>query len=93
MQPIHELLARIRWDAKFAKSRFVIGYRDRVAARVLHADLREIAWDADNPSIFHLTDANGADHAIPFHRVREVWRDGALIWQRHPAGDGRQGGT
>ncbi|MFO7650858.1 MAG: hypothetical protein R6X13_05910, partial [bacterium] len=21
------------------------------------------------------------------HRVREVWRDGELIWQRHPLGD------
>jgi uncharacterized protein (UPF0248 family) len=58
-----------------------------VAGRVLRADLREIAWDADNPSIFHLTDEDGVDHGIPFHRVREVWRDGTLIWQRHPAGD------
>lgn len=33
MQPIHEVLARIRWDAEFAKGRFVIGYWDRVAAR------------------------------------------------------------
>jgi len=89
MQPIHELLARIRWDAEFARSRFVIGYWDRVAGQVLHADLREIAWDADNPSIFHLTDEDGVDHGIPFHRVREVWRDGALVWERHPTGDGR----
>lgn len=88
MRPIHELLARIRWDAQFAGSRFVIGYWDRVARRVLRADLREIAWDADNPSLFDLTDAGGIVHSIPFHRVREVWRDGALIWQRHPAEDG-----
>jgi uncharacterized protein (UPF0248 family) len=50
MIPIHELLARIRWDAAYARSRFVIGYWDRVAGKVLHADLREIAWDADNPA-------------------------------------------
>ena len=87
MTPIHELLARIRWDAEFASSRFVIGYWDRVAGKVLRADLREIAWDADNPSFFDLTDEDGVDHSIPFHRVREVWRGGALIWQRHPAGD------
>ena len=87
MQPIHELLARIRWDPQFAQSRFRIGYWDRVEGRVLHADLREIAWDADNPSFFDLTDEDGVAHSIPFHRVREVWRDGSLIWQRHPAGD------
>jgi len=82
MIPIHELLARIRWDADYARGRFVIGYWDRVTGQVLHADLREIAWDADNPSLFHLTDEDGAAHTIPFHRVREVWRDGGLIWRR-----------
>lgn len=87
MRPIHELLARIRWDVEFAKSRFVIGYRDRMAGKVLHADLREITWGAENPSSFDLTDEDSIDHTIPFHRVREVWRDGALIWERHPAGD------
>jgi uncharacterized protein (UPF0248 family) len=88
LQPIHELLARIRWDPQLAQSRFRIGYWDRVAHEVLHADLREIAWDADNPSFFDLTDDAGVAHSIPFHRVREVWRDGSLIWQRHPEADG-----
>ncbi len=88
MQPIHELLARIRWDADFARAKFSIGYWDRVAGRVLRVDLRELAWDADNPSFFGLLDADGMTHEIPFHRVREVWRDGRLIWERHPAGDG-----
>jgi uncharacterized protein (UPF0248 family) len=87
MIPIHELLSRIRWDEHFAASRFVIGYWDRVEGRVLHADLREIMWDADNPSFFDLVDDGGVTHNIPFHRVREVWRDGELIWQRHPPGD------
>lgn len=88
MQPIHELLARIRWDADFAGSRFVIGYWDRVARSVRQADLREIAWDADNPAFFNLVDDEGVGHSIPFHRVREVWRDGRLIWARRPAGEG-----
>lgn len=88
MQPIHQLLARIRWDAAFAKGRFVIGYWDRVAGKVLRADLGEIAWDAENPSFFDLIDAEGTAHAIPFHRVREVWRDGRLIWARLPPAPG-----
>ncbi|MFH1494379.1 MAG: DUF504 domain-containing protein [Pseudomonadota bacterium] len=85
MTPIHELLARIRWDASFSQGRFVIGYWDRLAGKVLRVDLREVAWDRDNPSFFDLIDEDGVDHGIPFHRVREVWRDGELIWQRHPA--------
>lgn len=87
MIPIHELLSRIRWDPAFAKSRFVIGYRDRLAGRVLHVDLRQIAWDADNPAFLELLDEDGVAHSIPFHRIREVWRDGSLIWQRHPPGE------
>jgi uncharacterized protein (UPF0248 family) len=87
MTPIHELLSRIRWDEHFAASRFLIGYWDRIEGGVLHADLREIMWDADNPTFFDLVDEEGVTHGIPFHRVREVWRDGELIWQRRPAGD------
>jgi len=86
MQPINELLARIRWDAHYSASRFVIGYWDRVEGKVLHMDLRSVAWDAENPSFFALVDEDGLSHSIPFHRVREVWRDGTLIWQRHPEG-------
>lgn len=82
MIPIHEILSRIRWDATFARSRFVIGYWDG-----LHADLREVTWDADNPTFFELLNEEGVAHSVPFHRVREVWRDGNLIWQRHPPGD------
>jgi len=87
MIPIHELLARIRWDAEFARARFVIGYWDRVAGAVLRVNLDDIAWDSENPAFFDLVDAEGVTHSIPFHRVREVWRDAILIWQRHPASD------
>jgi uncharacterized protein (UPF0248 family) len=87
MIPIHELLSRIRWDEEFAKSRFVIGYRDRLEIKVLHANLREISWDRDNPTFFDLVDEDGVTHSIPYHRVREVWRDGKLIWERHSPGD------
>lgn len=87
MIPIHELLARIRWDREFGKGRFVIGYWDRIEGKVLRADLRETTWDAENPAFFDLVDEEGVVHSIPFHRVREVWRNGELIWQRQPAGE------
>lgn len=84
MIPIHQLLSRIHWDEAYARSRFVIGYWDRLERKVLHVDLREITWDRDNPALFSLVDEDGAAHSIPYHRVREVWRDGRLIWERHP---------
>ncbi len=82
MIPIHQLLSRIRWDEEYGKSRFRIGYWDRVEGKVLRADMSDITWDAENPAFFDLVDEEGACHSIPFHRVREVWRDGILIWAR-----------
>lgn len=87
MIPIHALLSRIRWDTSFAQAQFEIGYWDRVAGRVQRIDLRELAWDADNPSLFDVVDEDGVCHSIPFHRVREVWRDGVLIWHRELPGE------
>ncbi len=31
---------------------------------------------------FQVTDADGATHAVPFHRVKSAYRNGALIWHR-----------
>jgi len=86
MRPIQDLLARIRWDADFGRGRFRIGYWDRVTDRLLYVDLRETMVDADNPSLFALVDEDGAVHEIPLHRIREVWRDDVLIWQRGQPG-------
>jgi hypothetical protein len=30
---------------------------------------------------------DGVTHVIPFHRAREVWWNGELIWRRHPPGE------
>lgn len=82
MQPIHELLARIRWDPEFGRGRFEIGYWDRVEQTVKRVALADLGSDADNPSLLTLVDEEGVLHTIPLHRVREVWRDGELIWRR-----------
>ncbi|MBI2311362.1 MAG: DUF504 domain-containing protein [Betaproteobacteria bacterium] len=55
MIPIRRLLSRIQWDSEFAKGDFVLGYYDRVEAKI---------------------------RRVPLHRVREVLRDGELIWKR-----------
>jgi uncharacterized protein (UPF0248 family) len=85
MQPIHELLSRIRWDADFAKGRFEIGYYDRITRRVQVVPLSSISLSAEDPGTFVLIDEEGAAHHIPLHRVRSVYKNGELIWQR-PSG-------
>jgi uncharacterized protein (UPF0248 family) len=82
MQPIHELLARIRHDREFGRGRFELGYFDRRESAVHRVALQEIVFPLDQRQVFEILDETGQCRRIPFHRVREVRRDGQIIWQR-----------
>jgi uncharacterized protein (UPF0248 family) len=82
MIPVHELLSRIRWDEAFGKADFVIGYHDRVSGKVEYVPFTQLAFPADDHFRFVLVDEEGAVHNIPYHRVREVLRNGERIWYR-----------
>jgi uncharacterized protein (UPF0248 family) len=80
--PIKDLLSRIRWDPAFGDARFTIGYQDRTKDRIVLVPFRELSFPADSPALFELIDDEGCLHSIPLHRVRQVFRDGELIWER-----------
>jgi uncharacterized protein (UPF0248 family) len=82
MIPIHELLNRIRWDPEFAKGNFELGYYDRTENRIIMIPLRKLTFPQAIPSTFELMDAEGQVHRVPFHRVREVYRNSQRIWCR-----------
>jgi uncharacterized protein (UPF0248 family) len=82
MIPIQDLLHRIRWDAAFAAARFEIGYYDRVERRVVLVPFSGIHFDPSYPLFFQIVNAEGGIHSIPLHRIRDVYRDGQLIWHR-----------
>jgi uncharacterized protein (UPF0248 family) len=82
MLPIQDLLNRVRWDPEFGKAEFVVGYYDRVEGRIVRIPLRRIRFDTRDHFSFEAIEDDGSIHAVPLHRVREVWRDGELIWQR-----------
>lgn len=82
MIPIHELLNRIRWDKEFGQGDFVIGYHDRVDDRIVSIPLREIFFESDDHFSFDLIDHDNVLHSIPLHRIKEVYKDGKLIWHR-----------
>lgn len=84
MTPIHELLSRIRWDPEFGRGEFVIGYYDRIADSVIRVPLSLVNFDSANHFSCHIVDSEGETHMVPLHRIREVYKDGALIWQRYP---------
>lgn len=82
MIPIHELLNRIRWDPEFAKGNFQLGYYDRAEDRIILVSLKEVSFAPEERKTFQVTDAEGQVHRVPFHRVREVYKDSQRIWYR-----------
>lgn len=90
MIPIHELLNRIRWDAEFGRGRLEIGFFDRHEGVIHRVALRDVAFPNSGEHLFEFVDEAGQLRRVPFHRIREVRRDGTRIWRRH-AGGGRAG--
>lgn len=82
MIPIQELLHRIQWDSEFGSATFMLGYYDRVEAQIRRVPFRCVHLARGEHFSFDVEEENGTMHMVPFHRVREVWRNGALIWQR-----------
>lgn len=48
----------------------------------MYVPLAEVHQDADSHFNFEVTDDEGVVHSVPYHRVKEVWKDGVLIWHR-----------
>ena len=82
MMPIRKLLNRIRWDRTFGQAAFMIGYLDRVENQILQVSFREIHFHEESPDSFEVVDGEGKRHRVPFHRVKEVYRNGERIWRR-----------
>ena len=81
MQPLDELLHRIRWDPEFGKGRFTLGYYDRVSHEEKRVPFKAITLEADAGS-FSFADADEVVRHIPLHRVDTVYKNGVVIWQR-----------
>ncbi len=82
MIPIQELLSRIRWDEEFGQGTFRLGYYDRVEDRIMYVDFEELFFEPGDHFTFELVDIDGVVHHVPLHRIREVYRNGDLIWHR-----------
>jgi uncharacterized protein (UPF0248 family) len=82
MIPIHELLNRIRWDEDYGNADFIVGYYDRIENRIIKVRLKELFFDKEDHFDFELIDEVGETHTIPLHRIKEVYRNGDLVWRR-----------
>lgn len=84
MQPLSDLIHRIKWDPEFGRGVFALGYWDRVERREQVVRFESATFDPAQPGTFSVEDEDGVLRTIPLHRVRTVYKDGAVIWQRPP---------
>jgi uncharacterized protein (UPF0248 family) len=82
MIPIEQLLHRIQYDPELKGGAFTIGYCDHVLRSIVQVPFEQVHLTRGHHFSFDVRDTDGEIRQIPFHRVREVWRDGELIWQR-----------
>ena len=82
MIPIQDLLHRIQWDPEFGRTEFEIGYFDRVTNNIVHVPFQRVHFEKGEHFAFEAIEEAGSVHTVPLHRVREVRRNGELIWQR-----------
>ncbi len=82
MIPIHALLARIRWDPSFGRGRWEIAYLDRAHPGLVRLPLEAVRTQAHIGFVFDVIDEEGVTRSIPYHRVRQVFQDGKIVWSR-----------
>jgi uncharacterized protein (UPF0248 family) len=82
MIAIRELLSRIRWDPAFGNGFFEVGILDHLVNRIVRVPVGRLRFEAGNRFSFELEEESGEIVTIPFHRVREVFKDGVSIWRR-----------
>ena len=58
MQPVQDLLHRIRWDQVFAEADFEIGYYDRVADWIVRVPFATLHFPEDDSFGFELYDGS-----------------------------------
>jgi uncharacterized protein (UPF0248 family) len=84
MVPIQDVLHRIQWDPACRGSAFDIGYLDRIAGTIVRVPFGELHLDGGARPALTVCGIDGAILRIPLHRVRQVWRDGVIFWERRP---------
>ncbi|KJS01914.1 MAG: hypothetical protein VR65_07480 [Desulfobulbaceae bacterium BRH_c16a] len=82
MIPIHKLLSRIRWDPEFGGADFKIGYYDRIEDDIVIVPMKRLSLDPIDHFSFAVYDDSDGLQRVPLHRIRRVYRNDELIWER-----------
>jgi len=82
MEPIQDLLSRIKWDAEFSQGEFEIAYVDHAKEQLVRIPYKETYFERGDKFMFQTYNDDERLISVPLHRVRKVYKNGALIWER-----------
>ena len=75
---IGDLLNKLRWEKNLKQEEYIIVYFDRIAEKTFEVPFTAIARHG-NFFVMHL---GRKETTIPLHRIRQVKRNGKVIWDR-----------
>lgn len=78
MQPIHELLNKIKWDKREDPEQYSIFYFDRILRKLIKIPYDKIKRIEGS---FMILD-NREESNIPLHRIKKVVKDSVVVWER-----------
>ena len=79
MMLLKELLDKIKWDKSEDPEQYSVFYLDRIAKKLVELKYKEIKRIEDS---FMVIVRDNEETFIPLHRVKEVRRQGKLVWRR-----------
>jgi len=78
MQPIHELLNKIKWDKREDPGQYSIFYFDRILRKLIKIPYDKIKRIEGS---FMVLD-NEEESNIPLHRIKKVAKNDIVVWKR-----------
>ena len=78
MQPIHELLNKIKWDKREDSGQYSIFYFDRILKKLVKIPYYKIKRIEGR---FMVLD-NEEESNIPLHRIKKVAKGNVVVWER-----------
>lgn len=78
MQPIHELLNKIKWDGRENPEQYSVFYFDRILNKLIKIPYTKIKAVEGS---FMVLD-NEEESNVPLHRIRKVMKGDVAVWER-----------
>jgi uncharacterized protein (UPF0248 family) len=75
---IGDLLNKIRWDKTSKPEEYMLVYFDRMAGKSYEVAFTAIGREGN----FFTIMVNGQKTSIPIHRIRQVKKQGKVVWER-----------